>query len=305
MRTLDTTGVPRQTSGLRAWIAEHPLLAYFIIAFAGMWVLVWPMALIPNLPGLVFIALFILSVYTGPALAAFVVTSVTEGRAGVMDLLRRMVRWRVAPQWYLVALLANLTIWLLAYLAVIGPGLLGSLIDHWRLLLSVFLPQVFFGIFMPALGEEPGWRGYALPRMQTRYGPVPATLLLGFLHGVWHLPALFTPLLGPFSIPYFIAFVLTAMFGTVIYTWVFNHTRQSVLIAMLLHASSNAASQYLGELLQQADIVLPTTGWMGALLSNSWLNVVAYGIAALLLILLTRGRLGYPGSAEAGSGAAA
>lgn len=305
MRTLDTTGVPRQTSGLRAWIAEHPLLAYFILAFAGMWVLVWPMALIPNLPGPIFIILFILSTYTGPALAAFIVTAVTEGRAGVMDLLRRMVRWRVAPQWYLVALLANLTIWLLAYMAVVGPGLLGSVFSHWQLLLSVFLPQVFLGIFMPSLGEEPGWRGFALPRMQTRYGPLRATLLLGFLHGVWHLPALFTPLLGPFSIPYFIAFVLTATFGTVIYTWVFNNTRQSVLLAMLLHASSNAASQYLGELFAQAGIVLPTTGWMGGLAASSWLNVIAYGLAALILILLTRGRLGYQEPAEARLRAAA
>lgn len=174
---------------------------------------------------------------------------------------------------------------------------MGSVVTHWPLLLSVFLPQVLFGLIIPSLGEEPGWRGFALPRMQPLYGPLPATLLLGFLHGVWHLPALFTPLLGPFTIPGFISFVLTATFGTVIYTWLFNHTRQSVLLAMLLHASSNAASSYIGALFAQANVALPESGWMGTLVTYGWLNAIAYGIAALLLILWTRGRLGYDGPA--------
>lgn len=293
MDTLEATGAAKPADGLRAWLAQHPLLGYFVIAFAGMWALVWPMALIPNLPDPIFLILFVLNAFTGPALAAFVVTAAAEGRAGVNDLLRRCVRWRVAPHWYLVALTANLVVWLLAYTAVTGSNLLGAAAAHWPLLLSVFLPRMLLGLIIPSLGEEPGWRGFALPHMQARYGPVPATLLLGFLHGVWHLPALFTPLLGPFTVPGFIAFVLTATFATTIYTWVFNHTRQSVLIAMLIHASSNAASTYLGTLLDQAGVVLPESGWLGTLIAQGWLNVIAYGAVALLLITLTRGRLGY------------
>lgn len=97
------------------------------------------------------------------------------------------------------------------------------------------------GLLVPSLGEEPGWRGFALPRLQAAYGPIVGTVVLGALHGVWHLPALFTPLLGPFSPERFLVSVLTAIGGTFIYSWLFNNTNGSVWMAMVLHSSSNAA----------------------------------------------------------------
>jgi membrane protease YdiL (CAAX protease family) len=293
MTTLGSTVLPGAASERRSWLANHPLLAYFIIAFAGTWLLVWPMALIPNLPDPAFILLFILSSFIGPTVGALVVTAATEGRTGVKAFLRRFVLWRVGPQWYLAALGANLAIWVLGYAAIVGPGLLGEVAANWPLLLSVFLPQVVFGILIPSLGEEPGWRGFALPRLQERHGPVYGSLILGTLHGIWHLPAFFTPLLGPFSIASFVPFVITAALATFIYTYIFNHTRGSILIAMLIHASGNAASQYLTALFEQGGIALPEAGLLGAFVTNGWLNVAAYGVAALLLIVLTRGRLGY------------
>jgi membrane protease YdiL (CAAX protease family) len=191
-----------------------------------------------------------------------------------------------------VALLANLTIWLLAYSAILGPGLLTAALVHWPLLLTSFLPMVAFGIVIPSIGEEPGWRGFALPRLQARHGPLRATIILGALHGLWHLPALGTLMLGPLTAAQLGPFLLTAMGGTFLYTWIFNRTGGSVLLAILTHAAGNAASQWLTALFDQSGLVLPESGLAGWLVGDGWINVIAYGAAASLLVALTRGRLG-------------
>jgi membrane protease YdiL (CAAX protease family) len=99
---------------------------------------------------------------------------------------------------------------------------------------------------------------------------------------------LFTPLLGPFSWNGFLTFVLTAAAGTFIYTWVFNNTNGSVWIAMLLHASSNAASSLVGGLIPKG---AELTGWQSAL-ESGWLNVIAFSATAIWIVMLTKGRLG-------------
>ena len=100
---------------------------------------------------------------------------------------------------------------------------------------------------------------------------------------------MFTPFLGPFSVDKFIIFVLTAAAGTFIYTWVFNNTRGSVWIAMVMHAASNAASQLVTSLIPE-DVVL--TGWM-KMLASGWINVIVFGLVAVVLVIFTRGTLGY------------
>jgi membrane protease YdiL (CAAX protease family) len=192
-------------------------------------------------------------------------------------------------QWYAVVLLIFLAIWLVAYSFLYDGAPLRNLVANLSLMLSVFLPSVIMGLIIPSIGEEPGWRGFALPRLQAAYGPIIATIILGTLHGIWHLPALFTPLLGPFTVEGFIVFVLTAAAGTFIYTWVFNNTRGSIWMAMVLHASSNAASQLVSALIP--DNVL-LTGWM-EVLESGWINVIVFTLTALLVVLLTRGTLGY------------
>lgn len=96
-------------------------------------------------------------------------------------------------------------------------------------------------------------------------------------------------MLGPFTFDGFIMFVLTAMGGTFIYTWVFNNTRGSIWIAMVLHSSSNAASKLVSELIPK-DVEL--TSWM-KILDSGWINVIVFALAALLLVVLTRGTLSY------------
>lgn len=161
-----------------------------------------------------------------------------------------------------------------------------------QVLVTVFLPFVAFGMLIPAVGEEPGWRGFALPRLQARYGPLRATLILGTLHGLWHLPALGTMMLGPLTPAQVPPFVLTAVGGTFLCTWLFNRTRGSALLAMLTHAAGNAATQWLGALLMRSGIEQPGAGLGSRLIESGWLNVLAYAAMALALVGLTRGRLG-------------
>ena len=287
-----TRTIPSE-KGISAFIRSHPLISYFFLAYAGMWLLVAPLVLdtfeMIQLSDGMSLLLFALSSLSGPTLAAYVVTGVLEGKAGMGRLFRRTFQFRAGLQWYAVALFVFLSIWLAAYSFLYNGAPLVALAANPSLLISTFLPGVLLGLLIPSIGEEPGWRGFALPRMQAAYGPVLATILLGTLHGVWHLPALFTPLLGPFTVDGFLVFVLTAAAGTFIYTWVFNNTRGSVWIAMVMHAASNAASQLVTALIPE-DVVL--TGWM-KLLADGWINVIVFGLVAFGLVILTRGTLGY------------
>jgi len=287
------TGTLSNEKGLSAFIRKYPLIAYFVLAFAGTWLVISPLVMdaigLIKLSDVAWMLFYLLASITGPNLAAFYVTGVLEGQAGMGRLFRRMFQFRAGLQWYVAVLFTFLVVWLTAYSLLYNGAPLANLAAHPSLLFSAFLPNVIIGLLIPSIGEEPGWRGFALPRMQKLYGPVIASLILGTLHGVWHLPALFTPMLGPFSVDGFVIFVLTAAAGTFIYTWIFNNTRGSVWIAMLLHASSNAASKLTSELVPK-DVVL--TGWL-KVLDSGWINVIAFGAAALTLVVLTRGTLGY------------
>ena len=230
MAAIPTTTQPASTSSLKQVIARHPLIAFFVLAFAISWLLVFPLALSRNvgvgilpydLPDPIVSALYLAASFIGPSLAAVIVLAMTEGRAGVKHLLKRCVQWRVKPRWYLVVLGTNLMIWLLSYSVLMGPEMLTATIRHWPLLFTTYLPYVAFGILIPSIAEEPGWRGFALPRLQRRYGPLTASLILGLLHGLWHLPAMMS-LLGPLPLVQYAPFLLTAMMTTVLYTWVYN-----------------------------------------------------------------------------------
>jgi CAAX protease family protein len=146
--------------------------------------------------------------------------------------------------------------------------------------LGIYVYVLFLG---GALGEEPGWRGFALPRLQTMHGPLLGSLILGPLWALWHLPLFWTPWneLTVFNV---VVFVLTTTCLAIMYTWVFNNTKGSVLMAILIHASFNGSVTGILAPLFPAPILedyglLPILGGFGAL--------------AVVLIALTRGHLGY------------
>ena len=300
MSTIATTSQPATSSSLKRLISRHPLIAYFVIAFAGSWAFLLPIALSRNVNGLgilpfrsdiAFIIAFVLATPAGPALASLAVTAITSGRAGVGLLLRRCVQWRVGVGWYLIAIFGFIPIYLVDISVFYGVNLYLALLAQWTLLFTAFLPQAVFSILTGSFAEELGWRGFALPRLQQRYGPVLGSLILGSLHALWHLPTFFTFIHGPFILSSYIGFFIVAIAGTFLYTWVFNHTKGSVLLATLTHGFSGAAGFVF--LLVPAQLVV--TGWARPFVYGGWNadGIVIFGALAVLLLVFTRGRLGY------------
>jgi membrane protease YdiL (CAAX protease family) len=285
-----------------AFAARQPLAAYFALAFAGAWLAVLPLVLSRTGLGLLPVTLpalpfEMLGALAGPTLAAFLVTAATAGRAGVRDLLRRCGRWRVGAGWYLLIVVGNVLVLTLAASLFFGTGALLALARQWPLLVTLYLPAIALVAVTGPIFEEPGWRGFALPRLQERVGPVRASLLLGLLWALWHLPGFAGGWLGPFSPLSLAGLLLAAMGFSVIATWVYNRTRGSVLLAgILLHAASDAATSLGGQLLPPE---MPA--WVHAVVYASGIGAIAYGACAVLLALWTRGRLGYRAGGEAGA----
>jgi membrane protease YdiL (CAAX protease family) len=282
-------------------VNRHPLVAYFVIAFAGTWLTILPLllgqdglGLFPYRFGEAGILFAVLGTFTGPLLAAYVVTAVTAGKTGVRALLRRYVQWRVGLRWYFVALFGYLLIWLAGYSVWLNGTPVAALIAQPSLLLSAYLIPLTLLLIL-AFGEETGWRGFALPRLQQQYGPMRGTLVLATLHGLWHIPVLLVPGFvsgSSFSVPFIVGWIATVIAATFLYTWIFNHTGGSLLIAILVHAGSNASSSLLSALVP-TDPAL--SGWQAAIYDSRWnlANLIPFAVFAALMIVFTRGRLAY------------
>lgn len=268
---------------MREVIGRYPLGVFFSLAFGVAWIwdflalglFGWPMP--ANTPG----------VFLGVTGAAFVVTAVTEGRDGVRSLLSRYVRWRVGLGWYLLAIAAMPAVELIVCLAHPGAFAALSVPDAmtWLSYLGLFL--LIFVVGGP-LAEEPGWRGFALPRLQERLGPVRGTIVLGALHGVWHLPKyLLVPGYNgaPGELPGMLAtfglYIVTVTLGAFHYTWLFNRTRGSLIPVMLLHAATNSAAFLPQHMFGDVDVPVGD--------GRIWV----FAVTTILLIAGTRGRLSY------------
>ena len=239
---------------------RHPLIFYFVLAYA----ISWPFWLLASQLGGSIRTLVIVIGGFGPAIAA----AVTIWRSGgsLREWARGIVRWRVPVRYYLYAL--GLPVLIMVgmnlVLAVLGQQpAWSSLPDRIPGYLQTFLlTAVIFGG-----QEEPGWRGFALPRLQSRHSPLIATLILGLAWGIWHVP-----LYGPagFVVPLVLAFL---------YTWLYNKTN-SILLCILLHASLTPAQDHL---LLTADSPTVDVVLLGT-----------YVAAAVIVIAASRGRLGQP-----------
>ncbi len=267
---------------------QHPLFFFFLLAYAFSWILFIPYVLAEW--GILhgdFTIFYILHTF-GPALAAIVMTAIIAGQPGLQNL-RQRIRQRRAPwQWYLFILLGIPALVMVG--VIIQPGALVNFRGLTPLLLVSYLVNyvaVFFG--GGPLGEEPGWRGFALPRMQPRYGPLWGTLLLGVLWTCWHLPDFLTASKGggpgvgwTTFLTNFPIFLLAVVSLAVIMTWVFNHTGGSIFTAILAHASVNTP-----------EIVFVPLFPAATMIGLHWALLIAFGVPALLILILTRGRLGY------------
>jgi uncharacterized protein len=245
-------------------IRRYPLITFFVLAYTLSW---WPWILyaLDLLPQPI--------VGFGPFLAAIVVLAITRGKTGVVGLLRRMVRWRVGLRWYAVALLLPVAISLAAavFNVLLGAQAPSSVeLSGWVGLFSTF----FLLLLVPGIGgawEEPGWRGYALPRLQVGRSALFASLILWIGIVVWHLPLMLVGEIHWSDVVFILGFVI-------VFNWVFNNANGSVLILMLMHAMNNTISgSFFGPMFSGVDSV--RQAWLYAALwcAVAIVVVVVYG----------------------------
>jgi membrane protease YdiL (CAAX protease family) len=291
MSTATAAPQPAPASPLRRLLIRHPLISFFSMAYALTWLAWSPWYLSQDGIGLLSYDgesisdyLNTVALIVGPTMSAFIMTGVTEGRAGVRRLLRRIVLWRVGFGWYLFVLLGIPAIILLS--TVVVPGALASF-DAAAVPFTMFMYVVATPVFLFAGGpvfEEIGWRGFALPRLQRLYGPLVGSLVLGALWGLWHLPLFLIP---SWDTPHgslldVVLFIIWAVSVTIMFTWVFNNTRNSVLLAILAHGSINSAAAAVFSLFPAPAVTEGITRF-----------VISFGLVALVILVLTRGHLGY------------
>jgi len=207
-----------------------------------------------------------------PSTLGLVFIGLLRGKAGVRRVLRRLVHGRIGLRWYL----AVLALAMLVPLAVGVSVLMGGdtpVVDNTIFgVLFLFAFMIFPG---SALGEEIGWRGFVLPRMQARHSALKASLLIGILWGPWHLPLWLTGSEGhPISL--YVPFVVAVVASSVFYTWLYNNTGGSLLIVVLYHAASNLPITVL---------ISP----LGSQMAQPFLIYVALTVVAAAIVVIVSG----------------
>jgi uncharacterized protein len=248
--TGQTYDTPPARGRLTSWLRRYPVICGFALMFVCTWpVDLWAAAssrgwvspIPPVLP---------LLVGYGFVVAALAMTAILDGRTGIGALLRRFLIWRVGVRWYAVVLLGPVAVDLAgialdalqrgavpAFDRPLAVQIIGPSLGLWAALPLFFL----FGVLTN--GEEIGWRGYALPRLQTRHDAVVASLVVGVVSAFWHVPKFLTA--GSAQDYPFWLFLLDALAKAIVFTWVFNSTRGSLLTVTLLHASLNTSAVFL------------------------------------------------------------
>ena len=232
-------------------IKKHPVSAFYIVALLIGGIFTAPfiasyLGLIQPVP---FIIIF--GAAFSASLAAVIVTGLISGWVGVKRLLGRFLIWRFGLRWWLAALL-------LPALATVGAVLLSSLFGGRALDPSKFppwytlIPLLLMKVIQAGVGEEFGWRGFALPRLQRRHNALVASIIVGVMHGLWHWPLYFiepmTQYYEQVAWGFFPALLIDTLMVTlwsITYTWLYNNSKGSVLMAAFFHGVVPTWMSYL------------------------------------------------------------
>lgn len=227
---------------MSSFIKRRPVLVFYLLAFLISWLGYVPAALYSrglspfNSPLLVVLG------GGGPAIAALIVASILGRGKGLRDLLAPLLRWRVGIGWYLVALFLPPALFALA--ALLGAPF-GLPAFDWSKVGPPFVPVIMLLSYMLVnVWEEIGWRGFALPRLQAKRSALVSSLIVGLLWCLWHAPLFFIED-NPMSEMPLLYWFIGNLAVTVVYTWVYNGARGSLLLATLLHAAQNTAAAVL------------------------------------------------------------
>src|SRR5438045_968257 len=289
MSTRSTTQHPAPHSALRRLVARHPVAAFLVMVYAVNIAVVlppvltrhdiWPFDQALSAPlGHIF----------GSAVPAFLVVAAMHGRAGVRDLARRCLRWRVGARWYLFALLSVPIGVVVCASALFGLAPLHALLDQWPLLFTVVVPQLLLFIVFSNGPEEIGWMGFLQDRLQERHGPLLASVIVTLPFALYHLPGLMVDeglslAQLPLALVLLGALAILQLFGRIVMMWLYNNTNRSVLLVGMFHSSFDATTAKFGRTIIPDD----TTGVV---------TFIASGVVALTVVpvvVFTRGRLSY------------
>jgi membrane protease YdiL (CAAX protease family) len=279
------TPQPAPNSALRRRVARHPVAAFLLMVYAvNIAVALSPLLTRRDILPFGLAPYDSLGTIFGVALPAFLVVAAMHGRAGVLDLARRSLRWRVGVRWYLLALLGVPVATVLCAGVIFSLAPLNALVEKWELLFTVVLPQLLLLILFFNLAEEVGWTGFLQARLQDRHGPLKASVIVTLPFALWHLPNWMVEFeLGLAQLHLALAltgvFGISQLFGRVIIMWLYNNTNYSVLLVGMFHSSFNVTTSAFGPFIPRD---------MNFLIAAS---VVA--VAAVLIAVFTRGRLSY------------
>ncbi|HXF63655.1 MAG TPA: CPBP family intramembrane glutamic endopeptidase [Caldilineaceae bacterium] len=285
---------------IQKFIRRRPVLTYFVLTFAisGSGIL---LALGPG--GLPITAetfetvplLALMASLAGPSVAGILLTALVSGRAGLRELLSRLLKWRVGIGWYAVALLAAplLATAVPLALSLFSREFLPAIFmtdDLAGPLLSAIIAGLLVGLF-----EELGWTGFATPVLRRRYSILTTGMIVGVLWGAWHFPMFWEA--GSFSGALPLAILLARLFSwlpayRVLMVWVYDHT-ESLLLAVLMHVSLTASMI----------IVAPVTLAEVPLLTSILVGAAAWWLLVAAVMLANRGQLSRPGKPPTGIGA--
>jgi membrane protease YdiL (CAAX protease family) len=253
-------------------VVKYELIIFFALAYAWAWAVYLPMVLFHTRPQWTILATL------GPTIAAIGVHRITTGNFRAFRFYTGW--WRI-----LGATVVGVTLVIFAYVALPGITTGEPRKLHWGVLTSVTVYN-YSTLLGGPLFEEPGWRGFALPRLEAYFGPVRASLLLALLWTGWHLPLFFYP--GWIAMPLW-TYLLIVIGATILLTYGTNLARFSVITPIAMHAVFNTASRFLNGLLAGTEprVHVPF----------GELNLALCGLAtAAVLVVVTRAHLGYRGA---------
>ena len=221
---------------MKSFINKHQIMIFFVLTFVFSW-FPWYAGIAPEVMAM------------GPSFAAFIVVLIVSGKRGFLDLVRPFGRWRVSLKLWVIAIFGPAILYLIGlgvYLLVGGEAPPFIMIRDELNLIPLYLVMVVIMPWNGPVGEEFGWRGYALPKLQYKYGPLIASLMIGAIWGIWHLPNFFAPLgvvgaltssIGKVFIP---LYALGTISNSIFMTWLYNRSKASALVAGIIwHAAIN------------------------------------------------------------------
>jgi membrane protease YdiL (CAAX protease family) len=274
---------------MNSFTKKHQITLFFVLTFVLSW-FPWYAGIAPEVMTM------------GPSIAAFIIVLIIGGWRGFVELVRPFARWRVGLRLWGIAVLGT------AVLYLIGLGvhmLLGGKAPPFIMLrdeLNLIPLYLIMVVLMPwngPVGEEFGWRGFALPRLQNKYGPLAASLVIGAIWGIWHLPTFFAPqgvigaIVATVGMGFIIPYTLGTIANSIFMTWLYNKSKASALIAGIVwHAAINFWAPVL---LSDSSLVAAQEGThLPTIAPNLYLTVLTVQVVgAIILVIATKGKLGH------------